>query len=623
MDRSMNGGFRTGETAGPYADCRSFCAENRAESASFSPIFVEFCSLFRLLRGRRAPDWVSDMVRSPFRLLVVAALVAVGSVCTSVAGTLVSPDPAAAAATTTRFVALANPTRLMDTRTNLGNSPAGKPRAGSTTVTSVAGRVGIPANATAVVMNVTVDGVDGAGYVTVFPAGSAPPNASNVNTERSGQTIPNLVTVPVGAAGQVGFFVSMSTHVIADVFGYYVPATSSRAGRYEPRAPQRMADTRGTSIVGPGGVRRIALPGVPADAIAAVLNITITGALGGGYLTAYAAGAANPGTSNLNVTGAGQTIANQVIVPISAAGIDVFLSGGGHVIVDLFGWYTGPTAADSSAGLFVPLDGGPTRFLDTRGPANVNPLGAGVKLLPGWTVEALMIGRSGIPSGASAVVMNTTLVDASRAGYVTVYPAGSARPDTSSVNVDRRGQTIANHTISPITARGVASFAFGGAHLIQDVSGWFTGAPLTAVQQPPSNTMPTVTYPMTIKIPSIGITAPVGQGIAIEQLNPGPGHWPGTALPGRIGNMSVFGHRVSHTAPFRYLNEVGPGDDVLIQSNGYTYVYRYIETIITGPDDVETFAAWTPNPTITLVACHPPTSVAFRIVVRAELVDIY
>jgi LPXTG-site transpeptidase (sortase) family protein len=570
------------------------------------------------------------MQRLTFRKLVARATLAVGTVAsglslgvlaTVVPAVMASPPVGAATGpNTTRFVALANPSRIMDTRVDSGNTPTGRPRANASVSMAVAGKVGVPADATAVVMNVTVAGADGPGYVTVYPSGGAPPTASNVNTETAGQTIPNLVTVPVGTGGRVSVFTSIGAHLIADVFGYYVPAASSKAGRYVAQTPARMVDTRSSAKVAANGVRRVTLTGVPADAVAAVLNVTVTGTTDGGFWTVYAAGARNPGTSNLNVSGPNQTIANQVIAPVSGGAIDVFSSGGGHVIVDLFGYFTGASAVDGTSGLFVPMT--PTRFLDTRGAAAVNPLGAGQKLYPSYVVETPIIGRSGIPATASAVVMNTTLVEASRPGFVTVFPAGTTRPDTSTVNSEHQGQTIANHTISPITGRGAGSYASGGAHLIQDVTGWFTGWPLASPVPAIANQLPPVSFPMTLMIPSVGVSATLGEGIGIEQVNNGPGHWPGTSLPGRSGNMAVFGHRVSHTRPFRDLDQLSDGDEIIVKAGGYDYHYRYTKTLITSPDDVSTIAAWSPNPTITLVACHPPTSVDFRIVVRAVLFDV-
>ena len=523
---------------------------------------------------------------------------------------------AAAAAATTRFVPV-TPSRLLDTRAGQ------KPGAKSTTGVQVTGRFGVPVGATAVVVNVTATQTGGAGFVTVFPTGTAVPTASNLNPVTSGQTVPNLVTVPVGTGGQVSLFTYEATHLIVDVFGYYVPASHATAGRYRPVGPTRVYDSRGkNSRVAPHGTARVPLgPSVPADAVAAVLNVTVADATGPGYWTVFAAGTGAPGTSNVNVDVLGQNVANQVIVPITAAGVDIFSWAGGHVIVDVAGYFTGVSAPDDAAGLFVPL--APTRLLDTRQGGEMNPLGAGKRPLPGWTVELPVIGRATIPAAAAAVVMNTTLADASRPGYVTVYPAGTIQPDTSTVNANYRGQTIANHTISPVTARGVSLFNFGGGHLIGDVTGFFTGESATATVSPPTNALPAASFPLQLEVPAIGLTTTVHEGIELEGLNDGPGHWPGSAMPGVEGNMAFFGHRTSHTHPFLELDKLVPGNDVLVRSNGYTYRYKVTETLITAPSDADTIGKWTTTSTVTLVACHPPGSIDHRIVVRAELVEIY
>ncbi len=121
------------------------------------------------------------------------------------------------------FVPIA-PIRILDTRPaplNVGTfvGPLG---AGQTLTFQVAGAGGIPANATAVVMNVTVDQTTGPSYLTVFPAGSPQPTASNLNWVAK-TTIPNLVVVKIGASGQVSVFnQSAKVQVIADAAGYYV-----------------------------------------------------------------------------------------------------------------------------------------------------------------------------------------------------------------------------------------------------------------------------------------------------------------------------------------------------------------------------------------------------------------
>jgi LPXTG-site transpeptidase (sortase) family protein len=549
--------------------------------------------------------------------LLLASVASVASVSGPSPAASGAPAPAAA---TSRYVAV-SPARLLDTRSGIG-AVTGKVAAGATLPVVVAGIGGVPLGATAVVLNVTATGTSGGGYVSVFPAGVATPTVSNLNADQAGQTLANLVTVPVGTGGKVSVFSSVGTHLIADVFGYYESASSAKAGRFISLAPTRALDSRGRSRLAANGVLRVPLAKwVPADAVAVVLNVTVDQPGDRGYITAWAAGTPQPGTSNLNIDYPDQTVANQVIVPVTAAGVDVYSSAATDVIVDLAGYFSGPSAAASSAGLFVPIS--PERLLDTRGDGVLNPLGNGVRPLPGWTVEMPVIGRAAIPGGASAVAMNTTLVDAARPGYLTVYPAGVPLPNASNVNAMRRGHTIANHVIVPITSRGAALFSFGGGHILADISGYYTGDPMRVEVAPASNPVPRPTFPMTLTIPTINVTTNVIEGIGLAGLEQNAGHWPGTALPGSNGNVGIFGHRTSHTHPFRDLDRLHVGDDVIVESNGMFYRYTVTQTVISSPTDADTIGKWTTTPTMSLVACHPPGSTDFRIVVRAQLAEIY
>ena len=110
--------------------------------------------------------------------------------------------------------------------------------AGTTTQLQVAGRGGVDADAEAVVLNVTVTGAQGAGYVTVFPCGASLPNASNINFV-AGVTTPNLVISKIGTGGKVCIFTSANIHLIADVSGFY----PNGAG-YESLVPGRLMDSR-------------------------------------------------------------------------------------------------------------------------------------------------------------------------------------------------------------------------------------------------------------------------------------------------------------------------------------------------------------------------------------------
>ena len=119
----------------------------------------------------------------------------------------------------------------------------------------------------------------------------------------------------------------------------------------------------------------------------------------------------------------------------------------------------------------------------------------------------------------------------------------------------------------------------------------------------------------TIEIPRIDVTKSMYEGITLTTLNHGPGHWPGTAMPGNQGNVVIAGHRVSHDKPFRNLDKLEPGDQVIMTTDAGRFVYQ-----VTGTDIVYPDALWvvdqTADYTATLFACHPPGSTKQRIVVH-------
>jgi sortase A len=121
-----------------------------------------------------------------------------------------------------------------------------------------------------------------------------------------------------------------------------------------------------------------------------------------------------------------------------------------------------------------------------------------------------------------------------------------------------------------------------------------------------------------IEIPKIGVTKSMYEGITLATLDHGPGHWPGTALPGQQGNMVIAGHRVSHDKPFRNLDKLQAGDDVIVTSDAGRFVYKVVNTEVVSPN-----ALWivdqTADFTGTLFACHPPGSTRQRIVVHLVL----
>jgi peptidoglycan hydrolase-like protein with peptidoglycan-binding domain len=412
---------------------------------------------------------------------VLAFLAALGAVvgATFVATVAVPAVPVAAAGATSTYVAMPTSQRLLDTRRSIPVA------AGATISVGLTGAAPLPAagTVTAAVLNLTVVPPSGPGFWTVWPHATRRPEASNLNVDElqflSRSVTPNLVTVPVGSDGVVDVYSSGGGHVIVDLIGYYTPAATATSGRFEPLgAPKRVLDTRGVATFGAGETRAFTVPGA-AGASAVALNLTaVTNAPG--FWQVSAQGSPKPATSNLNSpAGASAAIANQAIVTVDAAGaISVFSENGGDLIIDLVGTYTGASAPASTTGLFVPMST-PTRIVDTR-IARLNPLGGTARPAMNASFEVPVASNPAIGrADVSAVVVNATTVDALTIGYLTVGTAGSTSPTslpaTSTMNVVRPSQMLANHAIVPVSERGFYMFTQPGGHLLADLAGYFVG----------------------------------------------------------------------------------------------------------------------------------------------------
>ena len=123
----------------------------------------------------------------------------------------------------------------------------------------------------------------------------------------------------------------------------------------------------------------------------------------------------------------------------------------------------------------------------------------------------------------------------------------------------------------------------------------------------------------TIEIPKLGLHVPLNEGISLVTIDRGPSHWPGTAMPGEVGNVVVAGHRVTHTHPFRHIDSLVPGDVVIFTVDGVRHTYAMSTSQIVTPDQTE-IVAQTPAKTATLFACHPPGSARYRYVVHLDYV---
>ena len=386
---------------------------------------------------------------------------ALALVLTAVAGlgAITGPDGVAGATGDTSRFEPVTPCRVLDTRTAAALAPGADVRV------EVAGRCGVPSDATAVALTVTGAGASRDGYLTIWPSDRGRPDASNLNLA-AGETRANSAIVRLGG-GSIEVHADAGGHVLVDVTGAFVPADASDRGRFEPIEPQRLVDSRGAGRPAPGSSVPVALPaGVPTDATAVAINVTTADSVGAGYFTAYASGGPVPEASVLNTDGPGQTRAASAIVPVGPAGFEIFTSAGDHVIVDATGYFTGTSAPVTDIGLFVPAD--PSRSLDTRPVAEVLP--GGHAMFDHWSG-----GRF-----AHLVGNVTMIVLPGEPGFATLRapnPTLDCGDDVSSVNAD--AGAVANGfvglAVDDLGEGWVRTSTF--ANLLVDVSGGFVGTP--------------------------------------------------------------------------------------------------------------------------------------------------
>ncbi len=241
-----------------------------------------------------------------------------------------------------------DPCRVADTRAGAGfiglfGPPT--PTAGSTrSFPLVSSGCGLPA-AAAYSLNVTVVPPAPLAYLTIFPTGSPQPLVSTLNSF-DGAIVANAAIVPAGSNGSVSTFVTHVTDIILDVNGYFGPPGGANELRFEPVTPCRVADTRiagqGAPIMNAGTTKDFpvaGLCGVPANARAYSLNVTVVPTGGLSYLTLWPTGKTRPLVSTLN-SFLGRVVANAALAPAGTNGnVSVFVTDQTHVIVDINGYF--------------------------------------------------------------------------------------------------------------------------------------------------------------------------------------------------------------------------------------------------------------------------------------------
>ncbi len=364
------------------------------------------------------------------------------------------------------------PVRLVDTR------KTGRALVPTSRLDVALAGVSVPADTTAVVLNVTAVAPTTSGHVQVFPrptSGDVRPTVSNINVVE-GVDQPNLVTTRLGAGGAVRITTGQTTaHVLVDLAGWYTPGGATA---YEPLAPQRLMDLRSNTGATKGArlgagkavdLRVRGRAGVPSDALAVVLNVTSVAPTARTNVRVYPTptdGSGPPNVSNLNVV-PGRSQPNLVTVPIGTDGSVRFWNsaGGTWLLADIAGYFS----ATGDHG-FVPV--APTRLADSR-----RGQGLAGQLQPGASADLQVSGRGGVPADATAAVVNVTGVLATSTTDVRVYPSpatGSAVPVVSNLNLVP-GRNEANLAVVALGSGGQVRFysSRSPVDLVVDVAGYF------------------------------------------------------------------------------------------------------------------------------------------------------
>jgi len=381
------------------------------------------------------------------------------------------------------------PCRLADTRTGAGFiGTQGPPYLTGGILRSfpVAGLCGVPANATAYSLNVTVVPRTGAlGFLTTWPTGQPQPNASTLNSPE-GQVVANAALVPAGNNGNINIYASNDTDVLFDINGYFAPPAPSGLQFY-PLTPCRVADTRtGAGFSGSqgppylsGGTSRnfqvSGLCGVPATAAAYSLNVTVvprTAALG--FLTTWPTGQTRPWASTLNSPD-GLVVANAALVPAGTNGdIGIYASDATDVLFDINGYFAAPGASGLDYYAMTPC-----RVADTRSWAGF-PGQLGPPTMAGNTSRSFPVQSSAcnVPFAAAAYSLNVTVVpSAGVLDYLTTWPAGQPQPWASTLN-SPVGLVVANAALVPAgTAGALSIYVSDPTDVLFDIGGFFAAGP--------------------------------------------------------------------------------------------------------------------------------------------------
>jgi hypothetical protein len=297
--------------------------------------------------GQTRPNFAIVPLGESSSIAIYAALG--GNVIVDLLGYFV-PAPAAIAGG--RMVPL-EPVRVLDTRPGEpGPVPAGwvshRPAAGETVPVALPPSTGLPATGVAAaIVNITATEAGAEGFLRALRGGDSGGSTSNVNYVPGANAATHAI-VPLGNDGSIAIFTNAPAHIVVDLVGYITSnaAAPSLAGRFVPLTPRRSYDSRNQGGIHLANTARdVQLVGgdIPTGTIAVSLNVTSDQAQASGFVTLFPQGGTRPRSSSLNFD-TNRPVANAGLVKLGGpGGVAVFVNQTTHVIIDVNGYFTGPS----------------------------------------------------------------------------------------------------------------------------------------------------------------------------------------------------------------------------------------------------------------------------------------
>jgi hypothetical protein len=316
---------------------------------------------------------------------------------------------------------------------------------------TVVGRGGVPANASAVQVNLTVSNSSEAGWMRAWPCGQPTPATSSVNFS-AGQSVSNTAVIGIGSIGRICFQGSTNFDLVVDAVAWQ--GLGGGAG-FVAVQPTRLFDSREVhEKVKAGTTRRVRVP----DDTATAATFTVTGVwpTASGDVTVWPCGTPKPDVPSLRVT-KDITAANTTASPLDATReLCVMPTVDTDLIVDLTGTWQSSNGAR-------PTPIAPVRSFDSRV--------ANKRTQPLAEIAIPIAGLSGVPANATSALVNITVADTLGAGYVTAWPCGTERPVASVLNYGTN-HTVANATLIGLGGGKLCVAASERVSLIVDVTGY-------------------------------------------------------------------------------------------------------------------------------------------------------